>query len=171
MWLYRQLQFQVGMKDWNDCFSRQCSGQLKSPQGNYYLICNPPETIPCCSRLIGAISGEGECGNGCWVFVLFVWHLCYTAGFLPPIRFSRIGLDFAEFKDMKVKTIEIAWHRRPEANHNDPVLSVDFLDDSIFVTGGGDHEVKVQSWWMVLKDRFGDWTQPGKKPLLNIVIR
>ena len=44
---------------------------------------------------------------------------------------------------MKVKTIEIAWHRRPEANHNDPVLSVDFLDDSVFVTGGGDHEVKV----------------------------
>ncbi|KAK8809006.1 CAF assembly factor complex subunit b [Blastocystis sp. subtype 4] len=44
---------------------------------------------------------------------------------------------------MKVKTIEIAWHRRPEANHNDPVLSVDFLDDSIFATGGGDHEVKI----------------------------
>ena len=57
---------------------------------------------------------------------------------------------------MKVKTIEIAGHRRPEANHNDPVLSVDFLDDSIFATGGGDHEVKVQSWWMVSKDRFGD---------------
>lgn len=44
---------------------------------------------------------------------------------------------------MKVKTIEIAWHRRPEANHNDPVLSVDFLDDTVFATGGGDHEVKV----------------------------
>ena len=63
---------------------------------------------------------------------------------------------YLQFKDMKVKTIEIAWHRRPEANHNDPVLSVDFLDDSIFATGGGDHEVKVQSWWMVSKDRFGD---------------
>ncbi|KAK8791652.1 hypothetical protein WA538_002857 [Blastocystis sp. DL] len=44
---------------------------------------------------------------------------------------------------MKVKTIEIAWHRRPEANHNDPVLSVDFLDDTVFATGGGDHEVKI----------------------------
>ncbi|KAK8810283.1 hypothetical protein WA538_002858, partial [Blastocystis sp. DL] len=43
--------------------SRQCSGQLKSPQGNYYLICNPPDTIPCCSQLIGAISGEG-CPGG-----------------------------------------------------------------------------------------------------------
>ena len=44
---------------------------------------------------------------------------------------------------MKVKTIEIAWHRRPEATHNDPVLSVDFLDETVFATGGGDHEVKV----------------------------
>lgn len=44
---------------------------------------------------------------------------------------------------MKVKTIEIAWHRRPEATHNDPVLSVDFLNDTVFATGGGDHEVKV----------------------------
>ena len=45
---------------------------------------------------------------------------------------------------MKVKTIEIAWHRRPEANHNDPVLSVDFLNETVFATGGGDHEVKVR---------------------------
>lgn len=68
----------------------------------------------------------------------------------------ELGWILQNSKDMKVKTIEIAWHRRPEANHNDPVLSVDFLDDSIFATGGGDHEVKVQSWWMVSKDRFGD---------------
>ena len=44
---------------------------------------------------------------------------------------------------MKVKTVEIAWHRRPEATHNDPVLSVDFLNETVFATGEGDHEVKV----------------------------
>ena len=37
---------------------------------HYYLICNPPDTIPCCSRLVGAISevgfGEEEkCQTGC----------------------------------------------------------------------------------------------------------
>lgn len=47
---------------------------------------------------------------------------------------------------MKVKTIEIAWHRRPEATHNDPVFSVDFLDDTVFATGGADHEVKVVAY-------------------------
>ena len=57
---------------------------------------------------------------------------------------------------MKVKTIEIAWHRRQEAGHNDPVLSVDFLDDSVFATGGGDHEVKVCYLYKMLTRRFGD---------------
>lgn len=50
--------------------SRKCSGLLRSKQGHYYLICNPPDTIPCCSRLVGAISevgfGEEEkCQTGC----------------------------------------------------------------------------------------------------------
>lgn len=57
---------------------------------------------------------------------------------------------------MKVKTIEIAWHRRPEANHNDPVLSVDFLDETVFATGGGDHEVKVGLIHYALRRRYGD---------------
>ena len=49
--------------------SRKCSGQLRSKEGNYYLICNPPDTIPCCTRLVGAISevglGEEKCEGGC----------------------------------------------------------------------------------------------------------
>ena len=51
---------------------------------------------------------------------------------------------------MKVKTIEIAWHRRQEASINDPVFSVDFLNDSVFATGGGDHEVKVVVFIVIL---------------------
>ena len=46
--------------------SRKCSGQLRSKQGKYYLICNPPDTIPCCSKLVGAISSSTEsCQYGC----------------------------------------------------------------------------------------------------------
>ena len=57
--------------------------------------------------------------------------------------FQNHLISSCPIKQMKVKTIEIAWHRRPEATHNDPVFSVDFLNDSVFATGGGDHEVKV----------------------------
>ena len=50
--------------------SRKCSGQLRSKEGHYYLICNPPDTIPCCSKLVGAIADvevgeEGKCRGGC----------------------------------------------------------------------------------------------------------
>ena len=59
--------------------SRKCSGQLRSKEGQYYLICNPPDTIPCCSRLVGAIADaetgqEEKCKGGC------AWGVCWTKG-------------------------------------------------------------------------------------------
>ena len=68
--MYRSLQPQVGGICYLSSSSRHCSGELISPQGNKYLICNPPDTIPCCSKLVGALAGEvsaddKQCPAGC----------------------------------------------------------------------------------------------------------
>lgn len=47
---------------------------------------------------------------------------------------------------MRVKTLEITWHRREESTQNDPVLSIHFLTDTFFATCGGDNEIKVWSF-------------------------
>lgn len=61
----------------------------------------------------------------CTHYPLVLKRKHYAAELAPFNRILKRDQALA-ISSMKVKTIEIAWHRRPEANHNDPVLSVDF---------------------------------------------
>ena len=66
---------------------------------------------------------------------------------------------------MKAKTLQVVWHSKQ------PVFSLDFHPSGLLATGGGDKDVKVNSWrrneW-IASNRFFDVAAVGVVSFLSL---